>query len=191
MKFGKAGAGLPEIERLFIRAILVPVVRILFTWDITRVLIKREVNIINKLVVNIPQDKLQQKMAIDRTFAIEDNSRQFSINEVLEHLVIAGNLVKDVIDTLSKEQDVKFDIKIEDVKPKENKTNQLDEFLEFYQNYDEFIKQLSKKQSKKTKAHPWFVRFNNFDWNIFMFMHTFIHRRQIEAILDKLKKDSK
>jgi len=191
MKFGKAGAGLPEIERLFIRTILVPTIRVLFTWDIARVLIKREVNIINKLVKNLPKDKLQQKMEIDRTFAIEDNSRQFSVNEVLEHLVIAGNIVKNVIDTLSKEQDVKFDIKIEDVKPKENKTNQLKEFLLFYTNYNDFIKEIPKKQSKKMKAHPWFVKFNNFDWNIFMFMHTFIHRRQIEAILDKLKKDSK
>jgi len=191
MKFGKAGAGLPEVERSFIRTILVPAVRVLFTWNIARILIKREVNIINKLVTNIPQDKLQQKMAIDRTFAIEDNSRQFSVNEVLEHLIIAGGVVKDVIDTLSKEQDVKFDIKIEDVKPKDNRTNQLKEFLKFYNSYDEFIKQLPKKQSKKTKAHPWFVRFNNFDWNIFMFMHTFIHRRQIQAIIYELKKDSK
>ncbi len=191
MKFGKAGAGLPEMERLLIRTILVPAVRVLFTWDIARVLIKREVGIINKLVTNIPQDKLQQKMAIDRTFAIEDNSRQFSVNEVLEHLVIAGNVVKDVIDTLSKEQDVNFDMKIEDVKPKENKTNQLKEFLGFYQRYDDFIKHLPKKQSQKTKAHPWFVRFNNFDWNIFMFMHTFIHRRQIQAIIHELDKDRK
>jgi len=39
-----------------------------------------------------------------------------------------------------------------------------------------------------TKAHPWFVKFNNFDWNNFMFMHTFIHRRQIQAILNELKR---
>lgn len=184
MRFEKAGGGLPEKERLFIRVFLVPLVRVLMNWTIARVLIKREVKIINNLVKNISTEKLQQKMAIDRTFAIEDNSRQFSINEVLEHLVIAGSLVRNVIETLSQEKDVEFDIKIEDVKPKENKQNQIKEFLEFYNKYDSFIKYLPKKQSKKTKAHPWFVRFNNFDWNIFMFMHTFIHRRQIEAILD-------
>jgi len=188
MKFGKAGAGLPELERLFIRLFLVPIVRIVMNWTISRLLIKREVKIIKKLLSNISTKKLQQKMSIDRTFAIEDNSRQFSVNEVLEHLVIAGTLVKEVIESLSQEKEVDFDIKIENVKPKENKENQLEYFLEFYQDYDKFIKDLPKKQSKMTKAHPWFVKFNNFDWNNFMFMHTFIHRRQIQAILKELKR---
>jgi len=186
MRFGKAGAGLPEIERLFIRIFLVPIVRITMNWTISRLLVKREVRIINNLLQNISKEKLQQKMSIERTFAIEDNSRQFSVNEVLEHLVIAGNLVKDVIGSLSQEKEVNFDIKIENVKPKENKENQLEIFLEFYQEYDKFIKDLSKNQSKMTKAHPWFVKFNNSDWNTFMFMHTFIHRRQIQAILNEL-----
>ena len=188
MKFEKAGAGLPEFERLFIRVFLVPIVRISMNWTISRLLIKREIKIIQKLLNNISNKQLQQKMSIQRTFAIEDNSRQFSVNEVLEHLVIAGTLVKNVIETLSKEKEVDFNIKIENVKPKENKENQLKYFLEFYQDYDKFIKNLPKKQSKTTKAHPWFVKFNNFDWNIFMFMHTFIHRRQIEAILNELKR---
>ena len=188
MKFAKPGAGLPEKERLFIRLFLVPIVRIVMNWTIARLLIKREVKIIKKLFHNISDIQLQQKMSIDRTFAIEDNSRQFSANEVLEHLVIAGILVKNVIETLSQEKEVKFDIKIENVKPKENKKNQLDAFLDFYQTYDKLIKTLPKQQSKMTKAHPWFVNFNNFDWNIFMFMHTFIHRRQLQAILNELKR---
>jgi hypothetical protein len=188
MKFEKAGAGLPEKERLFIRLFLVPIVRITIDWTISSLLIKREVKIIKKLLNKISNKQLKQKMSIDRTFAIEDNSRQFSVNEVLEHLVIAGSLVKDVIDTLSQEKEVDFDIKIENVKPKENKENQLEDFLKFYHDYDKFIRNLPKKQSKMTKAHPWFVKFNNFDWHIFMFMHTFIHRRQIEAILDELKR---
>ena len=187
VKFGKAGAGLPEFERLFIKLILIPFVRIVMNWQIVRLLIKRETKIIEELLNNISNEKLQEKMSISRIFAIEDNSRQFSVNEVLEHLVITGTLVKYVISSLSQEKKVDFDIKIENVKPKENKENQFEDFLVFYKNYDTFIKKLSKKQSKTTKAHPWFVKFNNFDWNIFMFMHTFIHRRQIQAILNEQK----
>ena len=88
MKFEKAGAGLPEFERLFIRLFLIPIVRITMNWTISRLLIKREIKIIKKLLSSISTQKLQQKMSISRTFAIEDNSRQFSVNEVLEHLVI-------------------------------------------------------------------------------------------------------
>lgn len=183
----KPGAGLPNIERLFIKNILVPFVRIFFTWDIALLLIKREVNIIKKLVNSLPKYKLQQQPIIDRTFAIEDDTRQFSINMVLEHLTIAGTGLMYVISSLSKEEEFTKDITIQGVKPYKNKENQIDEFSEFYKKYYHFIKNLPKKQSKITKKHPWFVEFNNFDWNIFIYMHTFIHRRQIQAIISKLE----
>ncbi|MDN5077080.1 hypothetical protein PJV89_01650 [Aliarcobacter butzleri] len=39
---------------------------------------------------------------------------------VLEHLEIAGNKVKDVIEALSLEKEFEEEIKIENVKPKQN-----------------------------------------------------------------------
>jgi hypothetical protein len=186
MKLAKPGAGLPNLERLFIKNILVPAIRLVFTWDIALFCLKREINIIKKLLEKLPTKLLQKQIIIDRTFAIEDDTRQFSINMVLEHLTIAGNGLFKVIQSLSNEIEVLKDIKIEDVKPKKNKENQLDEFLEFYNNYFDYIENHPKNQSKTKKKHPWFIEFNNFDWSVFMFMHTFIHRRQIEAILKKL-----
>lgn len=186
MKLKPPGAGLPELERSLIRFVLVPFVRVLFTWNIALYLLKREVFIINKLISSLDKEECIKKVLIDRTFAIEDDTRQFSVNLVLEHLVIAGNAVQGVIKTLSDEQEVPGDIKIEMVKPKDNKLEQINDLNKFYQNYFSFIKRLPKKHSKMKKKHPWFVEFNNFDWSAFMFMHTFIHRRQIEAIIKKL-----
>lgn len=186
MELAKPGAGLPDMERVFIKNILVAPIRILFTWDIALFYLKREIRIIKKLVEKVPKELHRKQLIIDRTFAIEDDTRQFSINMILEHLTIAGNAVMGVIDTLSQEKEFKNEIKIENVKPKENKENQLQEFLKFYENYFEYINNHPKKQSKMKKKHPWFIEFNNFDWSIFMFMHTFIHRRQIEAVIKKL-----
>ncbi len=186
MELAKPGEGLPENERLGIKNILVPVARTFFTWNIALFLVKREVKIIKKLVQKLPREKCIEKNIIDRTFAIEDDTRQFSVNLVLEHLTIAGSAIMLVIKSLSEEKEFKREITIEGVKPKENKLDQIDDFLAFYDKYFEFIKELPKKQSKMTKKHPWFVSFNNFDWSVFMFMHTFIHRRQIEAIIKKL-----
>lgn len=186
MKLQKPGMGLPEIERLSIKNILVPTVRVLFTWNIALYFLKKEIKTIKALVEKIPREKCVKQVIIDRTFAIEDDTRQFSINMVLEHLTIAGSAVMMVIKTLSDEKEFKKEITIEGVKPKENKLNQLDEFLAFYENYFQYIQKHSKKYSKMRKKHPWFVNFNNFDWSVFMFMHTFIHRRQIEAIIKKL-----
>lgn len=185
MDLDRPGAGLPEKERLGIKNILVPVARVFFTWDIALFLLKREIRIIKKLVRDISEEKCIEQNIIERTFAIEDDSRRFSVNLVLEHLTIAGSLVMDVIKNLSSEKTYEKEITIEGVKPYQNKLGQLEEFLEFYDSYFKFIENLPKKQSKMTKKHPWFVSFNNFDWNTFMFMHTFIHRRQIEAIIKK------
>lgn len=183
MKLNNPGAGLPSFERLFIKNILLPIVRVFFTWDIALFLIKREAKIIEKLVSKVDKSLLQKQVIIERTFAIEDHSRQFSINMVCEHLVIAGMGVSSIIKKLSREQIPKNEITIEQVKPKENKENSLDDFLAFMNMYENMIKKLDKKQSKAKMRHPWFVEFNNFDWSVFMYMHTFIHRRQIEEII--------
>jgi hypothetical protein len=187
MELQKAGTGLPNMERVFIKRILVPIVRTFFTWEIALFMVKREVSIITNLTKDISQIDMQKQIIIDRTFAIEDDSRRFSIDMVLEHLVIAGALVKDTIKSLSNEIVPPQEIKIEDVKPFENSAEALEKFLEFYKTYFDMIETLQKKQSIATKKHPWFVSFNNFDWSIFMYMHTFIHRRQIEEIISKLK----
>lgn len=187
MKLAKAGQGLPNFEKMFIKNVMVPMVRTLFTFDIAILLLKREVKIIKNLVKDIKKEDLKKRVLIDRAFGIEDNSRDFSISMVLEHLTIVGFGIKEVIKTLSLEKEFPNDIKIENVKPHANKDGSLDEFLFCMQEYILFMKTLHKKQSKSTKAHPWFVEFNNFDWVVFLYLHTFIHRRQIESIKKALR----
>ncbi len=186
MKLQKAGTGLPTFERNFLRYAIVPFVRIFFTWDLAVIFLKREVKLIENLVKNIEKEKRNISKIITRTLAIEDDSRRNSINQTLEHLVIAGELVKNVIQTLSKEEKYSELVKIENVKAYGNNDEQLKLFLEFYNDYFEFIKKFPKKQSKTKHKHPWFVEFNNFDWSVFMYMHTFIHRRQIEQIIKEI-----
>lgn len=186
MQLDKPGAGLPNLERLFIKNILVPLVRTLFTWNIALYLLKREVRIISKLIDAVENKLLQEQPIVDRTFAVEDDSRRYSVNMVLEHLTITGYGVMDVIKTLSKEEESKDELTIQSVKASENRENSIVEFKKFIVTYEKMIKDLSKKQSNTTKKHPWFVEFNNFDWSTFMYMHTFIHRRQIQEIISKI-----
>ena len=183
----KAGDGLPSFEKAIIRFLLIPVVRLLMTWNIALVLVKRERRLIEKLVLSLDEKQRDKKVKINRVFAIEEHSSNFSVNMVCEHLYIAGGAVMKVIDTLSNEREFKRDIKIEDVKPKGIDKNALRNFLDFMHKYETYIKFHKKHQSKQTKAHPWFINFNNSDWACFMFMHTFIHRRQIQEIIKVLK----
>ncbi|WP_373072890.1 hypothetical protein [Sulfurimonas sp.] len=189
MELQKAGSGLPNIERLFIKNILVPLTSNIFTWNSALYMYKKEIQKITKLIISLEDKALQQKTIIDRTFAIEDHSRQFSVNMVLEHLTITGYGIMSVIDTLSKEKEFEKEITVEGVKPFENKQNSLKDLLAFSHKYENFINNLSKEQSIATKKHPWFIEFNNFQWSVFMFMHTFIHRRQIKAIVAQLERE--
>lgn len=185
----KAGAGLPSIERGIIRYLLIPVIRLLMTWNLALFLLKRERRIIEKLVSKLSIEEKNKRVQINRVFAIEEHSSDFSVNMVCEHLYIAGGAVMSVIDTLTKEEEFKRDIKIEAVKPKGEDENAYENFLSFMDKYEDYIKSHKKNQSKQTKAHPWFINFNNCDWSCFMFMHTFIHRRQIEEII-KVQRDN-
>lgn len=186
MKLDKPGAGLPNIERLVLKVFLVPIVRIFISRFIASFLLNRELRIIEKSVSKVSLKDRNKSIIIDRTLAIEDDSRRYSINQVLEHLIIAGTMVQNGISYISREEEFDYEIKIENAKAYGNDDKQLEKFLAFYENYFENIVPLLAHNSKMTKKHPWFIRFNNRDWHKFMYMHTFIHRRQIEGIINVL-----
>jgi len=186
---GKPGDGLPRGEFLLIRLLLIPMVRTFFTWQIAFWLFKREARIIISLLEELREEERLQQVIIDKTFAIEDHSRQFSLNMVIEHLCITGRKVTGIIAALTQEREFNETVSIEGVKPFANRSGTLDDFKAFIDEYKAFFAALPKRQSVMTKPHPWFYSFNNFDWNSFMYMHTFIHRRQIQSIIQALKEN--
>lgn len=187
MELGKPGEGLPSWELQLVKRVLIPSVRTFFSWGIGHRLFQNEVKKIGKLIRNVPREEQQKQVIIDKTFAIEDHTRQFSVNMVAEHLTIAGRGVMGVIATISQEKPFERPLTILGVKPFENKADSVEEFEAFAKEYKAFYKVLPKRHSKMTAPHPWFMEFNNFDWAAFMFMHTFIHRRQIQAIVKELR----
>lgn len=186
MNQAKPGAGLPRLEQLALKYILVPLGKRVFTWESALKMFHNEVKHIEKLVKEVEEKKRQERVMIDRVFGIEDHSRDYSISMVIEHLNIVGYGIMGVIHTLSKEESVTEEIKIENVKPHGSTEDELNRFLAFSRVYDTFIEKLPKRKSRMTKPHPWFVELNNMDWSIFMAIHTFVHRRQIEAIIQRL-----
>lgn len=186
MNRAKPGAGLPRLEQFTLKYFLVPLGKRVFTWESALKMFQKEVETIEKLVKEVEEEKWQERVMIDRVFGIEEHSCDYSINMVIEHLNIVGYGIMGVIHTLSKEERVEKEIKIENVKPQGSSEDELNRFLAFSRVYDTFIEKLPKRKSKMTKPHPWFVELNNIDWSIFMAIHTFVHRRQIEAIIQRL-----
>lgn len=182
----KPGAGLPFCERIFIKYIGVSCARVFLSWDNSLKLFQKESLKIKELIKDIPQEKLQQRVKIDRVFGIEDHSCNYSINMTLEHLSIVITAMIFLIDSLSKENVIEKEVKIEEVKPSQNGNDEDKKFFQSVDKYVSFIEKHPKNISKATKSHPWFVEFNNKDWATFCFIHTAVHRRQIEAIIKKL-----
>ncbi len=189
MKQAMAGDGLPKFEQMFIKIVLIPIIRVFFTWNISLFLINRETKIIKKLLSKVEKEDLQKRVIIQRIFGIEEHSSDYSVNMTLEHLRITGSAIMLIISTLSEEKEFPKEITIEGVKPKENGEDEAKKFFDFMEKYNIFIKNHKKNKSKMTKKHPWFVEFNNLEWACFMFVHTFVHRRQIEKIIKALYSD--
>lgn len=187
MKEAKPGAGLPTTEHLFIKFILLPIVKRALNKDRALALFQKEQNRIKNLVVSCSQELLTKRIKIDRVFGIESHSCDYSVNMVLEHLINATQGSMMIIQALSNNKEVKREVTIEAVKPTKNSEDVLNDFLAFGQSYIDFISKLPNTKSKIRKKHPWFGELNNLEWIYFMSIHTMVHRRQLEKIIQKLQ----
>jgi hypothetical protein len=174
------GSGLPTFENLFIKTVLVPLGRLFLGWKSARVWLNHELKSIEKMIKGLSEEELSQRVLIDHILGIEDDTRDWSVALVIEHLAIVSTGIIQVIKALSEEKSFDGPISIVAVKP-ENRTVTMNELKQIIKDFETFVPQ--NKNSKMTKAHPWFVEFNNKDWNTFLAIHTWVHKRQIKAIL--------
>ena len=128
----------------------------------------------------VSENHLNKRVLIDHILGIEDDTRDWSVALVIEHLMIVNTGIIEVVKTLSEERSFDGLISIEAVKPK-NQAVSINELKQIMKEYETFIPH--NKNSKMTKAHPWFIEFNNKDWNTFLAIHTWVHKRQIKAIV--------
>ena len=174
------GSGLPQFENMFIKTVLVPFARIFLGWKSAKFWLNHELESIARMIKDLDHEERNKQVLIDHILGIEDDTRDWSVALVIEHLAIVSSGIIQVIKTLSEEKPFDGPISIAAVKPGKN-TVTLDELKQIIRDYETFIPQ--NKSSKMTKAHPWFIEFNNKDWNTFLAVHTWVHKRQIKAIL--------
>jgi len=181
------GAGLPKIEKAFIKYLLVPLARYALGWKSARIWLDHEMRCITEMLAPLSQEQYRQRILIDHHLGIEDDTRDWSVSMVIEHLIIVDTGIIKVIKTLGKEERVDQEIRIEDVKPHQG-AGTLSELQLLLDDYRCYLP--PKRNSHMTKAHPWFVEFNDREWHTFLAIHTWVHKRQIKAILTKLKESA-
>lgn len=175
------GAGLPLIERLLLKGFITVSTK-LYSWEKALKLLNYEIQKTLILLSSVDQNKLDQVVVIEPLFGLEDSSRAWSLNMVVEHLVIVDMGMMKLIAELNSEQTSTLKVDPAEVKPSKNK-DQRKILQMFIKKYEGIVIENQGKRSPLTHPHPWFGELTNHQWHIYLAFHHKIHRRQIQQII--------
>ncbi|PHR58450.1 MAG: hypothetical protein COA44_03125 [Arcobacter sp.] len=179
----KPGAGIPWHQEKFIQYLIVPILPSILNWERGLSYFQKQVAEIVELVNGLDENTLSKQVLVPPMFALEDSSRFWSINMVLEHLVTVNLGTMEIVDLLSQEKKIERELGTAKVKPFKN-TKHTKKLIVFEKAYSRMIKRNSKQVSTMTKDHPWFGSFNNTNWHSFIGIHNRLHKKQIQNILE-------
>jgi hypothetical protein len=180
----KPGAGLPFLEGLYVRWWVGPVqsrrndkaqnIR-LFSLLGNRVL---------KEAGAVPAEKRDVKVLVPRLPGVEDSSRHWSANEVLEHLLITGAGMRRVITALAARETLDYVVRVEEFKPagKYRGGDAREDFRAFLKETEALLESLPIADAGPTHRHPWLGRFNALQWTWLLAGHNGLHLRQLQAV---------
>src|SRR5579883_3338874 len=116
-KLAEPGAGLPLMEWFVAKHVIIPL-RFHFTTVAQGIeQFEHESNQILAIAKSLSEQNLCQRRLVPRLRGLEDSSRYWSVAMAIEHLVIVGNGMSNIITSLSKEISELPVSKIENVKP--------------------------------------------------------------------------
>ena len=180
----KPGAGLPFFEGLVVRWYVGPYLSRKADKDTNLRMFAMIGKRILKEADSVPNDKRDTKVLVPRMKGVEDSSRNWSVNELLEHLLITGHGMRHVIGELIAGRPSDYEVKIENFKPK-GKYQGGDARQDFKAFLDETVAQLQPlpiEDKGPTHLHPWMGQFNALQWCWLLAGHSGIHCAQLQAI---------
>ena len=194
-KLASPGAGLPLVERLVARYILLPkLVRKTSPARALTYFMRTGEDILTE-IKTVSDTEIQTRVLIPRQRGLEDSSRHWSIALTLEHLQIVGCGMTEILLLLSRGEKPTLVADTALVKPQGKHPPSAqkcrEEFQSFLQLTQERIKSERGANLKKlTHPHPWFGELSADAWQVLLSIHQNIHRNQIQAILTGLAKSS-
>lgn len=189
-KLDKPGAGLPFVELAIAKYIMFPMLRNSTTPEKAKEVFSEETEKILALVANLKPESLTERRLVPRLQGLEDSSRFWSVAMAIEHLVIVGNGITQVILDLSKNGESKRPPRgTADVKP-DPSVDATATLAKFQQMSERFLTETKSIDvnafPSATFPHPWFGPLNAHGWLTLAGLHQRIHRKQIEKIVSLL-----
>lgn len=177
------GAGLPTLERWISRTLL-HALRISLSKDALTRWLRRETETVLALAASLPAAQASQPVLVPRVAGLEDSSRGWSANMVLQHLVIVDTGIRQLAEALAEGNTIDHEVRIADVKPKLTAGAEQHALLRIaVDDYARLIDRLGELRSTLRHAHPWFGRLDLRGWHALAAMHTTAHRRQMQRIV--------
>ena len=189
VKLAPPGAGIPFIERIITRFIILPFYAAKMDWYQTDQLFISEARKIKKLFAGIPPEKRQEPVLVPKQRGLEDSSRFWSATMVLEHLIIVGEGISRIMTSLLRGEHPQERADIAAVKPKGRQSQSVIalEFQKFVDDQRNTLGSQGSKSAAKLRApHPWFGNMTASQWHWLMAAHMRVHRQQLEVIAAKL-----
>lgn len=180
------GTGLPTLERWFSSALLKALSTFWSKDALTRWL-RRETESSITLAASLPEALASHPVLLPRVTGLEDSSRCWSANMVLQHLVIVDTGIRELAEALSDDTSFGRELRIAEVKPVPDAGfEQLALLRAAVNDYARLIDGLGDLRTTLRHAHPWFGQLDLRGWHALAAMHTMAHRRQMQAIVARL-----
>lgn len=182
----KPGAGVGFMQQMVMRFYIGPFVAAKSDWIADSARFVNSSKEILSLVEGLEDATLSQKILVPPQRGLEDSSRYWSAAMVLEHLMIVGMGLRDIIIRLSQGKVPPGKVDTARVKPLGQMPPQA--VLQNYKTFTETVLEqieagVKDKNSKTVYRHPWFGNFTARQWHWLVATHNDIHLQQLRAIM--------
>ena len=180
-----SGAGPPKAQAFLLRHLFFPSYCWLTSWKRASAVFQAEGKRLLHLTKALPGDVLGQRVLIGPLVGIEDNSRNWSAEMVLEHLIEAGSVFAEFMVELSNGEKPQIKMDVAAVKPEGGKgIHILEDYKHFLEDYAETLSEdIGDMRSTLTHPHPWLGELTAHRWHCLAAVHQTVHRRQMERLI--------
>ncbi|MDE1151676.1 MAG: hypothetical protein PW788_03985 [Micavibrio sp.] len=189
----KPGAGLPLGQQLLLRLYVKPFLAAKPGWEADVASLRKLNDKILDAVAGIPASDLSRRVLVPPQMGLENSSRYWSAAMTLEHMVIVGTGVRNIIVALGNGTVPNIKPDTASVKPAGNGTP-ADALASFTTFADSVMADIDAKVTNRDSTakldHPWFGAFTARQWHWILPMHAVIHLKQLRAIAKGIKESA-
>lgn len=178
------GAGLPVFQRLVAKYWLLPRFFRDHPWAGLPGQFAASGARVLESYARIPEHERARRVLVPSIRGLEDSSRFWSAAMVLEHLVIAGELITGGVELLAAGKVPEGEASIAAIKPPGAKSPAEAEaaYREFLPRGEARLRGAVGTTSTLAFSHPWFGPLTAHQWACFPILHDSIHRQQLKEI---------